>query len=226
MKEEIFTWLQSQEKDYKTGITYLEELTRNRYLLKQLARKESKNNFSKLIYELTKYTTRETIKGKPLVEPEPPRESKPPPPPVGTIQDKKAVEKLEISLAKMHNKKGILSNTLRNFSAGDNKARRSVLNQIDGLNLDMNSIRTKLDYYNKNGTLPPLEETPIKKKNMIPEEPVKMMEKLLSLRTSRTKIKKQIAASTDQERKKILTTRLNEKINLINQIEKNLNGNR
>jgi len=229
MEDKISLWLGAEEKNYKAGIDLFSSVTRNRFLLRQLSKRETTRNLAKLTYELNKYLSRALpIKETQVKEkPSPKKEIKQadPPPLPTNAQDKKAVEKLEIALGKMHNKKGILSNQLRNFSAGDNKARKAVLTQIDGLNEDMNNIRTKLDYYNKNGRLPPLEETPTPKEKTIPEDPLQMKQMLLNLRTSRTKINNQLNTETKPAEITKLKTRLHEKLKLIEEIERRLNAN-
>jgi hypothetical protein len=160
--EAIIDWLQSPDKDYDTGIALLQPISRNKYLVKQLAKKQSKRNLAKLIYELHKRVSLPACpagrppKGGPPTEKEAPL--------IDQEQQKKAVEKLETALGKMHNKKGMLSNQLRTFDASDNEGRKVLLKQIDTLNEDMNSIRNKLDYYHTNGRLPPLPEPPTKEK--------------------------------------------------------------
>jgi hypothetical protein len=231
MKDEIFLWLQSKEKNYKKGIALLEPVIKNKYLLKQLTRKESRLTRNKLIHELKKFAGRAPIPEKSIqapAAPSPKKETRQVPSTKEINQDEEAqaVEKLEIALGKMHNKKGILSNKLRSFDAGDNKSRKAVLKQIDGLTADMNSIRNKLDFYNKNGHLPPLEET--SKDKEIPDDPLQMKQMLLNLRTSRTKINNQLntpAAKSHAENSK-LKNRLQEKIKLIEEIERRLNASK
>jgi len=228
MNDEITSWLKDPGKDYKKGVELFTPLTRNKYLLKQLARQENKRNLAKLVYELTKLKNRypDTPKKEtptPLA-PTPLEDITPDPIKTGSPQEDKISEKLEITLARLHNKKGILSNSLRDFKPTDNAGRKAVLKKIEDITQEMDIIRTGLNYYHTHGTMPPLEDAPEKNKISIPADPLQMKDMLLNLRSSRTKIKTQIAQEKDEARITKLTNRLEEKINLINEIETRLNG--
>ena len=205
MKNAIEAWLNSPEKNYKEGLGLLRPLCRNRYLLRSLSLKENRYNRAKLENELHKAV--ETYHRQPHVVKQ--VAPAPAPPPEDKIEQDEsdpeidlnnmtraqtaaAVEKLEVALGKMHNKKGILSNSLRNFDIKDKENRKAVLSRIDGLTADMNEIRGKLAYHQKHGKLPPVVQVKTKKEKPIPDDPVKMKEMLLNLRTSRTKINKQL----------------------------------
>jgi hypothetical protein len=244
MKDKIEKWLASDKQDYQDGLALLGPLIRNKYLFRNLSQKENKYNRAKLINELRKVVAGPVNKQPEKKAPVPaPKASAPagsaPVPPVPAVTDEgeidlnnmtpeqtaAAVEKLEQALSKMHNKKGILSNSLRNFDAKDNEGRKAVIDQINGLDEDMNSIRSKLDYYAKNGKLPPILPDKNNKTKEIPDDPVKMKEMLLNLRTSRTKIKKQLKEKNiSPAEKEKLETRLKEKIDQITEIERRLNG--
>jgi hypothetical protein len=229
MDDPISAWLQSPDKNYQQGLGLLAMRTKNRYLMRSLSLKASRENRGKLLHELKKLA-------RPTPPPRPaPQKLKPAPaapaaaaPPEGSSESAEpvalAVEKLEVALTRMHNKKGMLSNELRQLPAKDNLARKALLERIDGLNTDMGAIQDKLDYFKKNGKLPPL-AAPEQTFKAIPADPVEMKQTLLNLRSSRTKITKQMRATTpaSPEMKK-LENRLAEKQRMITEIERKLNG--
>lgn len=244
--QKIQTWLDNSNRDYFEGISLLNQVTRNKTLIRNLSRRQNKYNSDKLIYELKKearvptiiITTKKQAASVPDValasdkmdaDSEPENAAPAPSAAFSNLmmpdETKAAVEKLEIALGKMHNKKGILSNSLREFAPSDNIGRKKVLSEIDTLNNDMNDIRVKLAYYEKNGSLPPIptDKSFDIKENEIPDDPVAIKQMLLNERSNRAKLKRKI---DDPSRKNIdeLKARLTSKDNLIAELERRLNG--
>jgi hypothetical protein len=237
MNEAITTWLNSPDKNYQQGLDLLGGHHRNRYLLRSLRLRENKTNRAKMEYELRKVAKHLPIKpaqkeAKPMEAPVL-QTMQTPTPEAAEIdlnnmteeQTAIAVERLEVALGKMHNKKGILSNSLRNCDVNDNEGRKKILDQIEGLNTDMNEIRAKLGYHNKHGKLPPVAGKVEKHIKPIPDDPVAMKDTILNLRSSISKIKKQLKniPVKDKEYEK-LHTRYEEKMNVIKEIESRLHG--
>src|SRR3954463_8681575 len=139
MNDEIKAWLKSDAKDYDSGIALMNKVCKNKYLLRSLRSKKNLYTQQKIVHELKKYITYDHEDGH--------AQQTPPDMPIhrDTIahdesafdlnnmtqdQTKIAVEKLEIALSKMYNKRGMLSNSLRNFDVKDDAARARVLRQI------------------------------------------------------------------------------------------------
>lgn len=246
--QKIKTWLENNNRDFFEGIGLLSQVCRNKTLIRNLSRSQSRYNFEKLINELKKEAR---VPAKIIPPPNTSAASVPdtffkvsdkrtedlntaaPAPSAAVVvpmtleETKAAVEKLEVSLARMHNKKGMLSNSLREFDASDNDGRKKVLDQIDGLNSDMNDIRVKLAYYQKHGTLPPIpaEQSFEIRENEIPDDPVDMKQMLLNERSNRAKLKKKIDnPDTDKNKLSELEARFASKEILISEIERRLNG--
>ncbi|WP_126244139.1 P1/P2 acidic ribosomal protein [Chitinophaga rhizosphaerae] len=106
--------------------------------------------------------------------------------------DTVAVEQLEITLARMHNKKGLLSNSLRECSPHDNAGRRSILQQIDDLGSAMAEIRGKLLHFRQHGRLPPISARTELPEKPIPDDPFQLSRMLHNERSSRSKIKSRL----------------------------------
>jgi hypothetical protein len=249
--QKIQTWLDNPNRDYFEGISLLNQATRNKTLIRNLSRKQNKYNADKLIYELKKeasiptkiITTNKQAASVPDValtsdkmdEDSELKKAAPAPSAAFPIvkghmtidETKEAVEKLEIALGKKHNKKGILSNSLRDFAPSDNIGRKKVLDEIDVLNNDMNEIRGKLAYYEKHGSLPPIvaPKSFDIKENDIPDDPVAIKQMLLNERSNRAKLKRKLDdPSTDKNKLDELKARFTSKDNLIAEIERRLNG--
>jgi hypothetical protein len=138
-----------------------------------------------------------------------------------------AVEQLEQARAAMHNKKGILSNSLIGFADNDNEGRKACLNEINSLNNAMQEIGTKLAYFEKNGELPPLEvKQPVEvKENEIPDDPIQMKQMLLNERTNLSKIRAKLKnPETKTELLPDLEAKLASKTKLVDEIQRRLNG--
>jgi hypothetical protein len=248
--KEINAWLQGEDHDYKTGLQLLKKVERNKYLLRSLSLKENNYTRAKILHQLTKYSKlspepatiesvalkktgykpEKKLKQIKIVEEEEIDKIVPEPEidlnNMTPAQTAAAVEKLEIALGKMHNKRGILSNSLRSFNAKDNEGRKKILEQIDSLNENMSQIRAKLDYHNKHGKLPPV---PAKKpeKNIfddIPDDPVGMNKMLLNERSNLSKYKKKLKGNLTDKLRESNEKKLADSTAIVAEIERRLHG--
>ena len=234
--KEIIAWLNDKNRDHFTGVALLNRVSRNRYLIRQLSLKKNLYTSQKLFSELRKIAQSvagSTTKIIPEIKSPTSQTS------IKTTdrmtsaidlnnmtdeQTTQAVEKLETALGKMYNKRGLLSNSLRQFDANDNASRQKVLQQIDGLNDDMNAIREKLNYHKKHGKLPPIiEDHPKTIYDDIPVDPVAMKEMLLNERTNVSRYKKKLKAGDIGDVYRAKTEkRLQDSSAIINEIERRL----
>lgn len=142
-------------------------------------------------------------------------------------EHKTAAASLEVSLSRMHNKKGMLSNSLLNFAASDTAGRKLVLEQIDDIQKSMNRIRAALAVFNKSGKLPPhpspTSSFNIKEKD-IPSDPIQLSKRLTNERSNRSKLKRKLEglSKRDEKKKPELEARLVSKDSLIIEIERRL----
>ena len=180
----------------------------------------------------------ETIEGEEIVipgfEPGPGIQLPPPdgsdklPPVTVDPEHAKAVEELEISYSKMYNKKGMLINSLRAFAEPDNDGRKAVMDQVSSISTSMQSIRSKIDHFKEHGQLPVQEEQSTQvfppQPIVIPDDPVRMKNLLLNLRSTASKLKKKIADGVELDRLPFYEAELQKKTNMINEIKRRLHG--
>ena len=167
--EQIKEWINSIEKDFYSGLSFLQKVCRNKVLTMNLGKKETPKNLEKINYELTKYLN---VDYKPINAPEVIEK------PVAKAIATKVIEETDYDIKLLPDPVQKLFIQKRGFYLERNKLSQQVQDETKGqtvipksvqelvksiLELDemIKAVDSKVEYYWRYGALPIDGKTPV-----------------------------------------------------------------
>ena len=162
LNQQIKNWLESEEKDFYQGISFLQKVCRNKVLVMNLGKKETPKNLDKINYELSRYLNTDyhpvTIKEVEKPEPEEPIKTKPIEETVFDVNSlPKQVQNLFIRKRSLYLERNRLSQQVQEESKGQTVVSKAVQEKVKSiLEIDelIKAADSKVEYYWKHGALP------------------------------------------------------------------------
>jgi hypothetical protein len=235
MEKDIQSWLDG-ERDYTEGVRLYGKYGKNNNLKKFFSIKDNDFSRDKVAYELGKMIGVD-VEAIPVIngladkvtevggEPQKPLDTDKVT--EGNVEPSiypKDLQEMILERAGLVNKKGMLANSLDTFKIEDNEGRAKVMAQIKEIRERLNVINDTERYWQKNKTMPKVDEKPVKKDRFtgeLPSDPIALLKEKKAITEARSKANTKLKTVGETTQKGIELANTIQKLNeRYEQIEK------